>query len=109
MNIAEIYIATAKRTQFVSITSKVAKVISSNGWQDEVITIFVPHTTAGITINENADPPYWKYSKEKNQDNTASGLQSFSRAYDGNKLAYTGKRDETRSYSAALLGMVDVV
>lgn len=56
MTTAEIRISTAKRTQFVSITAKVAEVIASNGWQDGVVTIFIPHTTAGITINENADP-----------------------------------------------------
>lgn len=53
---SEISISTTKRTQFLSITSKVTEIIISNGWQDGVITIFVPHTTAGITINENADP-----------------------------------------------------
>lgn len=56
MKIAEISISTARRTQFVAITAKVAEVIAANGWQDGVVTIFVPHTTAGITINENADP-----------------------------------------------------
>lgn len=56
MEIAEISISTARRTQFFSITAKVAEVIAANGWQDGVVTIFVPHTTAGITINENADP-----------------------------------------------------
>lgn len=53
---AQISISTAKRTQFVSITSRITDVIAANGWQDGVVTIFVPHTTAGITINENADP-----------------------------------------------------
>jgi len=56
MEIAEICISTAKRTQFVSISAKVAEVIAVNDWRDGVVTIFVPHTTAGITINENADP-----------------------------------------------------
>lgn len=56
MTTAEISISTVRRTQFVSITAKVAEVIKANGWQDGVVTIFVPHTTAGITINENADP-----------------------------------------------------
>ena len=56
MTTAEISIPTARRTQFVSITAKVTEVIAANGWQDGVVTIFVPHTTAGITINENADP-----------------------------------------------------
>lgn len=56
MTTAEIKITTTRRTQFVAITAQVAEVIARNGWQDGVITIFVPHTTAGITINENADP-----------------------------------------------------
>ena len=56
METAEISISTARRTQFVSITAKVDEVIAANGWHDGVLTIFVPHTTAGITINENADP-----------------------------------------------------
>ena len=56
MKTAELHISTAKRTQFVSFTAKVADVIANNGWQDGIVTIFVPHTTAGITINENADP-----------------------------------------------------
>jgi secondary thiamine-phosphate synthase enzyme len=56
MTIAEISISTARRTQFVSITSKVAEVIANTGCRDGIVTIFVPHTTAGITINENADP-----------------------------------------------------
>jgi secondary thiamine-phosphate synthase enzyme len=56
MKTTEIIVSTVRRTQFVSITSKIAEVITINGWQDGVITIFVPHTTAGVTINENADP-----------------------------------------------------
>ena len=56
MNTSEIRIATARRTQFVAITDRVAEVISNNDWRDGVITVFVPHTTAGVTINENADP-----------------------------------------------------
>src|SRR5512133_1560399 len=56
MKTAEINIETSSRTHFVSLTAKVAEVVARNGWQDGVITIFVPHTTAGITINENADP-----------------------------------------------------
>ena len=56
MTTAELRITTGRRTQYVSITSKIAEVIASNGWQDGLLTIFVPHTTAGVTINENADP-----------------------------------------------------
>lgn len=53
---SQFHVSTSRRTQFVAITSDIAEVIKNNGWQDGVITIFVPHTTAGVTINENADP-----------------------------------------------------
>ena len=56
MPTSEFYVSTARRTQFVSVTSKVAEAVASNDWQEGVLTIFVPHTTAAITINENADP-----------------------------------------------------
>ena len=56
MTTAEFHISTTRRTQFVSITSKIAEAIKANDLQDGVVTIFVPHTTAGITIDENADP-----------------------------------------------------
>ena len=32
------------------------ELIRQRGWQDGILTVFVPHTTAGVTINENADP-----------------------------------------------------
>lgn len=53
---AQFHVSTSRRTQFAAITSNIAEIIKSNGWLDGVITIFVPHTTAGVTINENADP-----------------------------------------------------
>lgn len=49
-------ISTIHRTDFVNITSAVQKYVRDSGVQQGVVTIFVPHTTAGITINENADP-----------------------------------------------------
>jgi len=49
-------VRTARRTQFVDITSDVQKAVDELGARDGVCTVFVPHTTAGITINENADP-----------------------------------------------------
>jgi secondary thiamine-phosphate synthase enzyme len=49
-------VRTQKHTQFLDITQIVQSCISDSGIQDGIVTIFVPHTTAGITINENADP-----------------------------------------------------
>jgi secondary thiamine-phosphate synthase enzyme len=40
----------------VNITAQVERVVAQTGVQDGVCHIFVPHTTAGLTINENADP-----------------------------------------------------
>jgi len=56
MTTSEFLVSTSRRTQFVSITSKISMIIASNNWQEGVLTIFIPHTTAGVTINENADP-----------------------------------------------------
>jgi secondary thiamine-phosphate synthase enzyme len=39
-----------------SITARVQEAVRESGVQDGVCTVFCPHTTAGITINENADP-----------------------------------------------------
>ena len=52
----EISVNTSSHTQFIDITSKVSEVLQKTGIKDGVCTVFTPHTTAGITINENADP-----------------------------------------------------
>lgn len=49
-------IKTAKPQQFIDITNKVAEEVKNSNVQDGIAVIFVPHTTAGVTINENADP-----------------------------------------------------
>ena len=53
---SKIEINTNKQTEFVDITTQVQKKISQSEISDGVCVVFVPHTTAGITINENADP-----------------------------------------------------
>jgi secondary thiamine-phosphate synthase enzyme len=52
----EVDIHTQKHTQFLNIDVDVQRVIDASGMRDGFVQIFVPHTTAGITINENADP-----------------------------------------------------
>jgi secondary thiamine-phosphate synthase enzyme len=51
-----ISINTNSRTQFVNITQQVQDALAHLNIEDGIVTIFIPHTTAGITINENADP-----------------------------------------------------
>jgi len=47
---------TQTRTQFVDITAEVRRAAAALKLTDGALTVFVPHTTAGVTINENADP-----------------------------------------------------
>ncbi|HEX9916727.1 MAG TPA: secondary thiamine-phosphate synthase enzyme YjbQ [candidate division Zixibacteria bacterium] len=54
--IKEIPIRTSSRVELVDITSKVEEVISASKVESGISIIFVPHTTAAVTINENADP-----------------------------------------------------
>ncbi len=51
-----IQLKTHARQQFLDITDLVAEVVRRNKFKEAVVTVFVPHTTAGITINESADP-----------------------------------------------------
>ena len=47
---------TEKKEQFINITSLAQKAVDESGVRDGIVVVFVPHTTARITINENADP-----------------------------------------------------
>lgn len=52
----EITVSTRYHTEFVNIDLPVQRYIEESGVEDGEVRIFVPHTTAGVTINENADP-----------------------------------------------------
>lgn len=49
-------VKTARRTHLVDITREVARAVSESGVKDGVCYLYVPHTTAAITINEGDDP-----------------------------------------------------
>lgn len=49
-------VSTRSRTEFVDITGKVQQVVSESGVKEGTCIVYVPHTTAAVTINENADP-----------------------------------------------------
>ncbi len=55
-NLHIIDIVSSDKTQLIDITDKVASLVSSHDAREGVCHVFVPHTTAAITINENADP-----------------------------------------------------
>lgn len=52
----EFQVETSKRSEFINITRRVENCVEKSGIQDGICIVFVPHTTAGITTNENADP-----------------------------------------------------
>jgi len=52
--VRELSVTTGRRTQLVDITRNVAEVVE--GSDGSAVLVFVPHTTAGVTINEHADP-----------------------------------------------------
>lgn len=49
-------VKTKNRDEFVDITADVQHAIRNMGVHDGFVVVYVPHTTAGVTINENADP-----------------------------------------------------
>jgi len=49
-------IKSKSRTQLIDITSEVQKAVRSSGISEGLCMLYVPHTTAAITINESADP-----------------------------------------------------
>ena len=49
-------VKSTRRTELVDITSEVAKVVAASGVTHGLCHLYVPHTTAGITINESDDP-----------------------------------------------------
>jgi len=50
------YTLSAQREDFYNITPQVREAVSKSGMSSGIAVVFCPHTTAGITINENADP-----------------------------------------------------
>jgi secondary thiamine-phosphate synthase enzyme len=51
----QLKITTNARTELLDITSKISRIISESNVKEGICCVFVPHTTAGVVINENAD------------------------------------------------------
>jgi secondary thiamine-phosphate synthase enzyme len=49
-------VRTGGKTELVDLTARVQEVVRASGVTEGLCHVFVPHTTAGVTINENADP-----------------------------------------------------
>ena len=49
-------VRTKERSQIVDVTQAVQKLITKRGISDGMVIVYIPHTTAAVTINENYDP-----------------------------------------------------
>jgi secondary thiamine-phosphate synthase enzyme len=88
--IHRISVRTRARDDWVDITGEVEKAVAAPGAPPEgVVTVFIPHTTAGVTIQENADPPLrgdiskaldrifpWRGDWSHCEDNAASHMKA---------------------------------
>lgn len=49
-------VKTSRRNELIDVTSSVQRVLKQSGVKSGICLVYTPHTTAGVTINENADP-----------------------------------------------------
>ena len=54
--LGEFDINTSERNELIDITDKVQKIVKESSVKEGVCVVYCPHTTAGVTINEGADP-----------------------------------------------------
>jgi secondary thiamine-phosphate synthase enzyme len=54
--LSEFSVRTGGQTDWINITPEVQKIVAASGVREGICVVFVPHTTAAVTINENADP-----------------------------------------------------
>lgn len=52
----KISVSSRSREEFIDITDSVRQIVAKSGVSEGLCVVYVPHTTAGLTINENADP-----------------------------------------------------
>jgi len=55
-NLSELTVQTKQQNQWINISGEVQKAVAASGVKEGICVVFVPHTTAAVTINENADP-----------------------------------------------------
>ncbi|QDU71848.1 secondary thiamine-phosphate synthase enzyme YjbQ [Mucisphaera calidilacus] len=80
-------IPTQSRDQMVDITAQVQQHINQAGITDGTAVVYVPHTTAGLTINENADPDV-VHDMLRQLDVMVPWSQPFYRHAEGNSASH---------------------
>lgn len=82
----EIVVKSCKKEEFINITEEVREFIKESGVRSGVMTIFSPHTTAGLTINDGSDPDVARdillgLSKAYPEDNSFLHMEGNSTAH----------------------------
>ncbi len=80
-------VPTHERDEMIDLTAQVAAAVEESGVVQGVATVFVPHTTAAVTINENADPDV-VHDMLGALDKAIPAKQSFFRHAEGNSAAH---------------------
>lgn len=80
-------VKTKSRSEMAEITRQVREAVREAGIQSGRVIVYVPHTTAGVTINENADPDV-KHDFLKQLDEMVPWDQPFYRHGEGNSAAH---------------------
>jgi secondary thiamine-phosphate synthase enzyme len=85
----QLAVRTPSHDCLVDITAQVQALLTRSGIGEGICTVFVPHTTAGVTINENADPTVrtdmlqaldqivpWRDNYEHSEGNSAAHVKA---------------------------------
>ncbi len=80
-------VKTSSRDEFREITREVQAVVGKSGVKRGQVKVYIPHTTAGITINENADPDV-RHDMLVSLDKMVPWEQSHFRHGEGNSAAH---------------------
>ena len=86
INVQSITVKTHHRNEMINITEKVRNYVLDSEVKEGMIILFVPHTTAAITINENADPDV-KIDMLRGLDNISPELHDY-KHFEGNSDAH---------------------
>ena len=85
--IHKIHLKTGKRDEMLDITSEVEKLLVQENVREGLVVIYSSHTTAGITINENADPDVQKDFLQR-LDEIYPWNRAGDRHFEGNSAAH---------------------
>lgn len=83
----QLSVKTQQRDQMVEITGEVQGLLDESGVSDGSVIVYVPHTTAGVTINENADPDV-VHDTLKRLDKMVPWREPFDRHGEGNSASH---------------------